>query len=198
MRRNSKQQGFSLLELVFGIVLLGIVMTGALVTLINLSPNTVSTVMDVRAAQFSQRLLNDIASQKYDHANEYQTCGSASLPCTPAENYGPELAENETTLASFDDVDDYHTPAICAAGLASCVDEQWIPACWFTTEGCSGSNAAYQQFLVRIIVSPASFINKADASNLCDTADCAKNIELSIKQPNGVEWQFAVLRGNYQ
>ena len=196
MRLNSKQQGFSLLELVFGIVLLGIVMTGALVTLINLSPNTVNTVMDVRAAQFAQRLLNEIASQKYDHANENLTCGAASLPCTPQEDYGPELTEGETTLASFNDVDDYHTPAICAADLADCVDKEWVPACWFTTDGCSSSNNAYQQFLVNIKVSPTEFIEKDGESST--GTDSAKKIVLTIKQPSGIDWQFAVLRGNYQ
>ncbi|ART81289.1 hypothetical protein CBP31_00450 [Oceanisphaera profunda] len=184
---SNKQAGFSLFELVLGIMLLSILMTGAVAMLINLAPKTVDPAMEVRAAQLAQRLLNDISLQKYDHANNNFACGSADgETCTSVDKFGPDTGES--SLADFNDVDDYDTTAICAASFkpASCNDN-WIASCWFT-EQCNDDNA-YLQFMVKINVKPHEFETGAIYS--------AKQIEIAVHQPNGSVWEYAVLRGNY-
>lgn len=182
-----KQKGFTLLELVLGIALLGIVSVGALAMLINLAPRTVDPAMEVRAAQLAQRLLNDISLQKFDQASNNFACGSTDgETCTSADNFGPDTGE--TSLADFNDVDDYHTPAICEQGLSSCEDDS-IPACWFTD---SADCDAYVNFQASILVTPVDF----DATSSCGL--CAKRIDITLRQPNGDSWAFSVLRGNYQ
>lgn len=188
------QHGFSLFELVLGIALLGILMVGAVAMLINLAPRTVDPAMEVRAAQLAQRLLNDISLQKFDHANNNFACGTADgNACTEPAKYGPDIdgAINETSLATFNDVDDYDTAAICSISSinAPCEGSDWIAACWFTDESCSSTNNVYSQFSVKITVSPAEFET--------GTSDAAKSVEVAIRQPNGNQWDFAVLRGNY-
>ncbi|MGO4998935.1 type IV pilus modification PilV family protein [Oceanisphaera sp. W20_SRM_FM3] len=185
---SNKQAGFSLFELVLGIMLLSILMTGAVAMLINLAPKTVDPAMEVRAAQLAQRLLNDISLQKYDHANNNFACGSADgETCTSAEKFGPDT--DETSLADFNDVDDYDTTAICTASVKpdSC-DNNWITACWFT-EQCNDNSNAYSQFMVKIDVKPHEFET--------GVIDSAKKIEIAVRQPNGSVWEYAVLRGNY-
>lgn len=189
--QTRKQAGFSLFELVLGIVLLSIVMVGAVAMLINLAPKTVDPAMEVRAAQLAQRLLNDISLQKYDHTNSYLACGSTNAePCTLSENYGPDT--DELALADFNDVDDYDTTAICAASFkpSSC-NNDWIAACWFTEqcdENHGNVNKAYSSFMVKIDVKPHVFDTQADS---------AKQIEIAVRQPSGNVWQYAVFRGNY-
>ncbi|MBO1518766.1 type IV pilus modification PilV family protein [Oceanisphaera pacifica] len=187
MTVSNKQAGFSLFELVLGIVLLGILMAGSLAMLINLAPKTVDPAMEVRAAQLAQRLLNDISLQKYDHNNSHLACGTTNAElCTLPENYGPDVAE--LALADFNDVDDYDTTAICAASFkpSSC-NNDWIAACWFT-EQCDDNSNAYSGFMVNIAVKPHVFDTQADS---------AKQIEIAVRQPSGNVWQYAVLRGNY-
>lgn len=190
--QTRKQAGFSLFELVLGIVLLSVVMVGAVAMLINLAPKTVDPAMEVRAAQLAQRLLNDISLQKYDHANNYLACGSTNAePCTLPENYGPN--SGELALADFNDVDDYDTSAICTASFkpSSC-NNNWIAACWFTEqcdENHGNVNKAYSGFMVNIAVTPHEFET--------DVLNAAKKIEIAVRQPNGSEWHYAVLRGNY-
>lgn len=182
-----QQAGFSLFELVLGIVLLGILMAGSLAMLINLAPKTVDPAMEVRAAQLAQRLLNDISLQKYDHNNTpTQICGAGT--CTAADEYGPDI--DEDTLSVLNDVDDYHTPAICSnSNFNAPCNNDWIDACWFTGQ-CSGSGNVYSQFKVRVLVIKpvAAFDNEPDS---------AKQIEISVRLPKGAEWHYAVLRGNY-
>lgn len=186
MRPDSlKSNGFTLLELVLGIALLGIVSVGALAMLINLAPRAVNPAMEVRAAQFAQRLLNDISLQKFDQNSGALICGASAAPaCTSESGFGPDTGETQPLL--FNDVDDYHTPAICAQGLAGCNDD-WLPACWFTDKADCDT---YVNFQVRILVLPADF----GAS----CTDCAKRVDITLRQPAGEQWSFAVLRGNYQ
>lgn len=185
--KYGSQQGFSLFELVLGIALLGILMAGAVAMLINLAPKTVDPAMEVRAAQLAQRLLNDISLQKYDHNNTHLSCGLAGGDaCTLEADYGPDVAE--LALADFNDVDDYHTAAICdnTSINAPCSDG-WIDACWFT-EQCADDNNAYRQFKVNIVVKPHALDSEPNS---------AKLIEISVRLPKGSEWHYAVLRGNY-
>ena len=193
--RYQQQGGFSLLELVLSIVLLGILMAGSVAMLVNLGPKTVDPAMEVRAAQLAQRLLNDISLQKYDHANNSFACRLADSTaegeiCTPAAEWGPDAGE--TSMALFNDVDDYDTMAICNKLNVSGCKDGWLPACWFTepAQVCQDNNHAYAQFMVKITVTLRPF-------NAQSAANSAKLININIRQPNGSEWPFSVLRGNY-
>ena len=108
-----RQRGFSLVELIAGIVL----MTIALTLLINVfftgAGRSVEPLLQIRAAEFGQALMEEIAAKRYD---EQTPIGGqpACSGCTAPGSFGPD--GGEATRDLFDDVDDYNT--YCASRQA--------------------------------------------------------------------------------
>lgn len=99
--------GYTLIELIITITLTSIVMVIFYTVFGKNQVRSVSTVMQVKAAELGQAYLEEVSLKRFD---ELSPVGNA-IPCqegscTPAGNFG-DLAEGETRL-TFDDVDDYH------------------------------------------------------------------------------------------
>ena len=189
-------RGFTLIELVIGIVLLALALGSMMGLLVNQTAQATDPVQQVRAAQLAQRLLNEILSRSFDahsdHNGSRWRCGETVDGidygvCTPPSSYGPESGESNSYL--FDDVDDYHTPAICALHLASCTDESWVAASYFT-QSSDEVRDDYRNFFVRILVTPGA----GCSAPLCSTF---KLVRLTVRLPDGSELPFAVTRGNF-
>ena len=189
-------RGFTLIELVIGIVLLAVALGGMMGLLVSQTSQAIDPVQQVRAAQLAQRLLNEILSRSFDahsdHNGSRWRCGETvdGIPydaCTLPSAYGPESGESSSYL--FDDVDDYHTPAICASHLTSCAGGEWVPAAYFT-QSSDEVRDDYRNYQVRILVTPGAGCTAA----LCSTF---KIIRLTVRLPDGSELPFAVTRGNY-
>lgn len=189
-------RGFTLIELVIGIVLLAVALGGMMGLLVSQTSQATDPVQQVRAAQLAQRLLNEILSRSFDahsdHNGSRWRCGETvdGIPydaCTLPSAYGPESGESSSYL--FDDVDDYHTPAICASHLTSCAGGEWVPATYFT-QSSDEVRDDYRNYQVRILVTPGAGCTAA----LCSTF---KIIRLTVRLPDGSELPFAVTRGNY-
>ena len=189
-------RGFTLIELVIGIVLLAVALGGMMGLLVSQTSQATDPVQQVRAAQLAQRLLNEILSRSFDahsdHNGSRWRCGETVdgityEACTLPAAYGPESGESSSYL--FDDVDDYHTPAICASHLTSCAGGEWVPAAYFT-QSSDEVRDDYRNYQVRILVTPGAGCTAA----LCSTF---KIIRLTVRLPDGSELPFAVTRGNY-
>ena len=189
-------RGFTLIELVIGIVLLAVALGGMMGLLVSQTSQATDPVQQVRAAQLAQRLLNEILSRSFDahsdHNGSRWRCGETVdgityEACTLPAAYGPESGESSSYL--FDDVDDYHTPAICASHLTSCAGGEWVPAAYFT-QSSDEVRDDYRNYQVRILVTPGAG---------CTAALCSmfKIIRLTVRLPDGSELPFAVTRGNY-
>ena len=190
------RRGFTLIELVIGIVLLAVALGGMMGLLVSQTSQATDPVQQVRAAQLAQRLLNEILSRSFDahsdHNGSRWRCGETvdGIPydaCTLPSAYGPESGESSSYL--FDDVDDYHTPAICASHLTSCAGGEWVPAAYFT-QSSDEVRDDYRNYQVRILVAPGAGCTAV----LCSTF---KIIRLTVRLPDGSELPFAVTRGNY-
>ena len=190
------RRGFTLIELVIGIVLLAVALGSMMGLLVNQTSQATDPVQQVRAAQLAQRLLNEILSRSFDahsdHNGSRWRCGETvdGIPydaCTLPSAYGPESGESSSYL--FDDVDDYHTPAICASHLTSCAGGEWVPAAYFT-QSSDEVRDDYRNYQVRILVAPGAGCTAV----LCSTF---KIIRLTVRLPDGSELPFAVTRGNY-
>ena len=110
-------KGFTLIELVVGMVVLSIAMVLLTSMLFPQADRAAETLHRVRSAELAHSLLNEIWSKRYDQNTNpnggVPACGasarpdlglSAGLPCTPVNDLGPD-GENRN---SFNDVDDYH------------------------------------------------------------------------------------------
>lgn len=190
------RRGFTLIELVIGIVLLAVALGSMMGLLVNQTSQAVDPVQQVRAAQLAQRLLNEILSRSFDahsdHNGSHWRCGETVdgityAACTQPGGYGPDSGESNSYL--FDDVDDYHTPVICSSHLTSCAGGEWVPAAFFT-QSSDEVRDDYRNFAVRIQVSPGA----GCSATLCSTF---KVIRLTVRLPDGSELPFAVTRGNY-
>ena len=189
-------RGFTLIELVIGIVLLAVALGSMMGLLVNQTSQAIDPVQQVRAAQLAQRLFNEILSRSFDahsdHNGSRWRCGETvdGIPydaCTLPSGYGPDSGENSSYL--FDDVDDYHTPVICAQHLTSCSADAWVAASYFT-QSSDEARDDYRNFLVRIEVTPGAG---------CSATGCStfKIIRLSVRLPDGSELPFVVTRGNF-
>ncbi len=98
-------QGFTLLELVFGIVVFTISLTVVLTLIVPQAAQTAEPLRQVKAAKLGQSLMNDILSRSFDELSDsgppFESCIEKGA-CT--SSLGPE----ESDEADYDDVDDYN------------------------------------------------------------------------------------------
>ncbi|MBA2800449.1 prepilin-type N-terminal cleavage/methylation domain-containing protein [Aeromonas veronii] len=204
---RAPERGFTLIELIVGIVLLAVALTGILGLLINQAPQAVDPVQQVRAAQLAQRLAGEILQKSFDENSDHNggryRCGEtfngqfygdcscpAGVTCSqkppaPAMTgwqpslYGPD---GEPAPYAYNDVDDFDT-----AG-------NWQKASWFTqTSLVVNGDDEYRNYQVRIVVTPDNLFGSSGPK----AESIGKRIDLQIKLPDGSVLDFSFYRGNY-
>lgn len=102
---KKSKKGFTLIELIIFIVVIGIATTGLFAALNQHNLSSVDPIYQVRALELAQATMDQIIGKRYDEASPnggFPPCGSGGVPiCTDA--LGPE----EASSANYDDVDDY-------------------------------------------------------------------------------------------
>ena len=185
---RAPERGFTLIELIVGIVLLAVALTGILGLLINQAPQAVDPVQQVRAAQLAQRLTGEILQKSFDEQSDHNggryRCGEqvAGVTITPCSgSYG---SDGEPAPYAYNDVDDFDT-----AG-------NWRDASWFTQTSSGIGSAEYRNYQVKIAVSAVDF---SDGTFKNCTAPCSvgKRIDLQVRLPNQSVLDFSFYRGNY-
>ncbi|MCP1338717.1 type II secretion system GspH family protein [Idiomarina sp. M1R2S28] len=135
MRANISK-GFTLIEVVVGLVVIAIVTLVITVGMGSVFRQTEDPWQQVRAAELGQSLMNEIMSRKFDEMNTSTLrCSMDSEPCTnplpPSEASCPAVGEDlpnvdpidpDTptileTRSEFDDVDDFNCLGITLTGL---------------------------------------------------------------------------------
>ncbi|MEE8057810.1 MAG: prepilin-type N-terminal cleavage/methylation domain-containing protein [Pseudomonadales bacterium] len=103
--RGSRQAGFTLIEVVVGIVVMAIALT-LLTTVFFTDPGrSVRPMLQIRAAEFGQSLMDEILSKKFDEATPLGGLPACTVgTCTASGSFG---SESESRF-EYDDVDDYH------------------------------------------------------------------------------------------
>ncbi|HHQ4561555.1 prepilin-type N-terminal cleavage/methylation domain-containing protein [Aeromonas sp. R4-1] len=197
---RSLKRGFTLIELIVGIVLLAVALTGILGLLINQAPQAVDPVQQVRAAQLAQRLSGEILQKSFDEQSDHnggryrcgETVTNVIIPAC-STSYGPDVDEREPY--TFNDVDDYQTSAICAKGWdeVSCLNGEWIEAAFFTQADSKVASDEYRNYQVRIAVTPDNLFGSQGSK----AESIGKRVLLQIKLPDQSVLDFAFYRGNY-
>ncbi|KFZ28993.1 hypothetical protein IDAT_04770 [Pseudidiomarina atlantica] len=172
-------RGFSLIELIIGIVTLAIALVLVFTLLYPQAFRSAEPVLQLRAATLGQALLDEIIAKSFDEQSNRSgglvRCDGVSGPaCTDAANFGPDAETRDT----FDDVDDYHQLQVTFPALA-------------TAEGDSLA-ARYPGFGFAVSVC------YSDALGVCGVGRSAfKRVLVTTVTPLGQNFEFSVVKGNY-
>ncbi|UAA39097.1 type II secretion system protein [Paraneptunicella aestuarii] len=119
---HSRDRGFTLIEMVIGIVAFSAVLTIILSVVTPQAVRSVDPIFNVRAAELAQSTLNEISSKFFDENSNrtggvirchedfdgdgaYDNNALKETECTAPASLGPDLGENDRE--AYDDVDDY-------------------------------------------------------------------------------------------
>ncbi|MGN1394758.1 MAG: hypothetical protein ACI4V7_12140 [Succinivibrionaceae bacterium] len=123
-----RNKGFSLIEIVLGLTMMAIVVSGIVSIIFTYSINTVNPIFDIKSDLLARRIFNEMTHVSYDensdHNGGYCRCGEnykfngivicPTNECTEEANFGLDQGEKTTaTYKAFNDVDDFITEKIC-------------------------------------------------------------------------------------
>jgi MSHA pilin protein MshD len=180
MYKLSSQRGFTLVEIIVGIVVLAIALTLITSIILPAARQSVTPVYQVRAAELGQSMINEILSRSFDEQSDRQggqlRCGEPNkngniTPCTDSANFGPDGEARER----FDDVDDYHLLASIETALGEPLAERYtnfslqVDVCYSDAQG-NCSNPAQPEF---------------------------KRVRVRVTTPEGQDLDFSAVRGNF-
>lgn len=192
-----KVRGFTLIEIIIGIVVLSIALTGGLSLLISQVDAYRDPLIKEKSVQIAKRVVHEIQIRAYDEKSDIgggifrcsETVGGISR-CS--ETYGTD--PGELMLDTLDDVDDFDTAKLCLklSGSYSCSDNNYLPVVYFFSDAADEAaqkkyNDYYAGFLVKIEVVPA---------NISGHADSAKKITVTVRQSDGLEIEYSLIKAN--
>lgn len=182
---SSKVTGFTLIEIIIGIVVFAISLAVIIPYLAPAEENSADQIHQIKAAQLAQALMDDIMSRAFD---ENSDMAGGLLRCDEDQNdsgsveadercstvMGPDSGETSRSL--FDDVDDFNNYG------------QTITAST-TTDG--NLDSSYQNFTINVTVDYDGRIEVRLAKRL------AKRITIVVTTPLGTEIAFSVYKTNF-
>lgn len=169
-----KRQGFTLIELIIGIVVIAIValvVTGGMGQLFRQS---VDPWQQIRATEVGQSLMNEILSRRFD---ENSQANNQSLRCSedgagdcatlnPCSGGGTLPNAEESQRNNFDDVDDYHCLNLNGSELGG------------------GTEDLYKGFSARVLVS-------------YQRMNELKLVQIEVTTPQQDTIEFSAVKGNW-
>jgi MSHA pilin protein MshD len=195
-----KVRGFTLIEIIIGIVVLSIALTGGLSLLISQVDAYRDPLIKEKSVQIAKRVVHEIQIRAYDEKSDIgggifrcsETVGGISLGvCSAEAEYGTD--PGELMLDTLDDVDDFDTAKLCPklSGSYSC-SENYLPVVYFFSDAADEAtqkkyNDYYAGFLVKIEVVPAKISGDADS---------AKKITVTVRQSDGLEIEYSFIKAN--
>ena len=164
-----RASGFTLIELIIGIVVFAIAMALLSSLLLPQAKRSVDPIFQRRATELANSLINEIQGKAY--------CENATpwLAVCDSHNLGPDNGEVRNL---FDDVDDYDGLTIAQVHL--------------------NSSSSYQELYLNFSLSVKVFYD-TDLNGLPDPVDNwgAKLILVTVTTPNGEALDFASYRSNF-
>lgn len=176
---HKKQGGFTLIELIVGIVVLTISLSIVSTLIAPAEEKSADNVLQIKASELAQSLMNDISSRAFDNNSDMSggliRCGEpsgGSNNCTTEINFGPDTGDGEINRNLFDDVDDFHE-------FSEKVNSTNDPI-----------HGGYEQFTIYVNVTYAG-ADLGLASNL------VKRITVTVTTPLGTAIEFTSHKANF-
>lgn len=181
------QSGFTLIEVIVGMVVLSISMVIILSLIIPTEQQSVDQIHQIKASELGQSMLDEILGRAFDNNSDMvgsiwrcnETVPITQAFCTAENLFGPEDGNNgrvndgEDNRNLFDDVDDYHE----YSELTNSTNDEL--------------DGGYDSFQVSVFVE-----YDGDALNLANNT-LAKRIEVTITTPLGTAIEFSGYKSNF-
>ncbi|MDM7859137.1 prepilin-type N-terminal cleavage/methylation domain-containing protein [Alteromonas sp. ASW11-36] len=193
--RRLAQNGFTLIELIAGIVVFAVSLTIVTGLVASQSRQSIDPIWQVKGIELGQSLLNEINAKAFDEnsdrAGGNDRCNEL-VTCSVSANLGVDSGE---VRESFDDVDDFHGLDATGDAIKNSLGE--------TIAGPDGN--FYQGFRARVSVfydDNADGINDDDLNQdgTLDTGVLVGNqklIRIVITTPGGDDISFSSFRTNF-
>jgi len=176
MAVSKYQRGFTLIEIIAGIIVVGIITLVVTAGMGPLFKQSVDPWQQVRAAELGHSLINEILSRRFDENGSSAVgearCGETGGPsCTaiPADCSNTGYRE-EPSRTDFDDVDDYHCLELAGDEVADTL--------------ANNLTDDYRQFSLRVRVVEVQ-------------SNTLKRIDVTVNTPQGQRIDFSAFRGNW-
>ena len=177
------QKGFSLIEIVIGIVVLSISLAVISTLFVPATKQSGQLVQQIKAAELAQSFMNEITGKAFDENSDMvggvTRCGEDGTTCTAPAFFGTE--EGSLNRALFDDVDDYHGLDVKGTEIQ-------------TSLGNSVGIDEYRNYNVSIDV-----CYDGNYDGVCNHTgvESAKKIVITLTTPLGEEFEFTSYRANF-
>jgi MSHA pilin protein MshD len=172
------QRGFTLIELIVGIVVLTLSLSIMSTLIAPAEEKSADNVLQIKASELAQSLMNDITSRAFDDNSDMSggrvRCGEPAggdNDCTTV--IGVEADEDEDDRNTFDDVDDFNSFTDRVNSTGGDID------------------GGYAQFDIEVNV-----IYAGTELGLADNT-LAKRITVTVTTPLGTAIEFASYKANY-
>ncbi|PKG85260.1 MSHA biogenesis protein MshD [Colwellia sp. 75C3] len=174
------QKGFTLIELIVGIVVLTISLSIVSTLIVPAEEKSADNVLQIKASELAQSLMNDITSRAFDNNSDMSgghiRCGEpadGTNDCTDEVDFGPDVVDGEANRNLFDDVDDFNNYTDRKNSTDGNIDD------------------GYNQFIINVSVVYAGL----DLGLL--TNDLAKRITVTVTTPLGTAIEFSSHKVNF-
>ncbi|WP_017221682.1 type IV pilus modification PilV family protein [Moritella dasanensis] len=187
---NNKQRGFTLIEIVVGIVVLAVALTIVTGVFLPQANKMTSPMYQIKATALGKSIMNQVLIRYYDDVNVRSGSFSPCTSCTDDADLGPEFPESRVNPNNFNDVDDYNV--YCDVNHDGSANTNYNPQL-ARQQLTNNSDNSYNGYGIRICVSLAAdkFVTGSTANNV------AKRISLTIFMPNNEEITLTSFKGNY-
>lgn len=187
-----KLKGFTLIELVIGIVVFSVAMVMFVSVIMPQTKKGIDPIWQVRAVTLAQSLFNEISSKAFDEntitANGYEPCD----PCSESSSLGQDGSENRD---NYDDIDDYDGLILSGVDISNSIGQNFSNS---TTDLFLGFTASVSVFYD----DNYDGINDDDTNSddVLDTGTLVgsqKRLEIIVFTPDGEAIPFSTYRNNF-
>ncbi len=187
--KTRNQRGFTLIEIVVGMVVLAVALTIVSGVFLPQANKTTSQMYQIKATALGKRIMDQVLIRYYDDASTnsggFIRCGETVLTSIPfhcSAKLGTEGGEVSTDPDKFNDVDDYNVYCHDQTGY-----DPSAALGYFTNQ--------YPGYGLQICVSFAA--DKFDPSVGSGVIDVAKRIQVTVFMPDDDSIQLTAFKGNY-
>lgn len=182
-QNNKFSTGFTLIEVIIGIVVFAISLSIIIQLILPTERNSADQIHQIKAAQLGQALLDDIMSRSFDENSDR---AGGAIRCDSAGNIacsnilGPDAGENRRS--QYDDVDDFN-------GYTAAIDS--------IDTGLARGYNSFNILVNVVLLNDSELVDELNLTNALAGNQLAKRITVTVTTPLGTAIAFTAYKTNF-